>query len=105
MKARHAAALALIGWYLMAPPLIKGGHDTYTVYRSAPLSEWIFEESFDSAVQCRQGILDNISGNRNAAVLAGECAATPGTPCNTPLLDSAVLAKCIASDDPRLKEK
>jgi hypothetical protein len=36
MNLRHAAALALVGWYLMAPPLIKGAHNTYTVYRSAP---------------------------------------------------------------------
>jgi hypothetical protein len=26
MKLRHAAALALVGWYLMIPPLYKGGH-------------------------------------------------------------------------------
>ena len=53
------------------------------VYRSAPLSQWIRVESFDSAEQCQQGLLDNIKGNRHAAELAGECAATPG-PCNTP---------------------
>jgi hypothetical protein len=35
MKLRHAAALALAGWYLMMPPMGNG-----KVYATAPLSMW-----------------------------------------------------------------
>jgi hypothetical protein len=103
MKPRHAAALALVGWYLMAPPLYKNGKH-YIVVRDAPISHWKIDESFDSAAECQQGILDNVRSMRNVAIAAGECSATPGTECNSVLLKRSTLAECIATDDPRLKE-
>jgi len=36
MKPRHAAALALVGWYLMMPPMGNG-----KVYVTAPLTKWL----------------------------------------------------------------
>jgi hypothetical protein len=51
MKLRHAAALALVGWYLMAPPFPKGEH-RYEPDTSVPLSQWIRRASFDSAAEC-----------------------------------------------------
>jgi len=103
VKPRYAAALALVGWYLMTPPLIKGTHDTYTIYRSAPLSEWILQESYDSAAQCEDSRPGFVGATRRVVISAGRCAETG--PCNEPLLESATLAHCIASDDPRLKKK
>jgi hypothetical protein len=38
MKPRHAAALALVGWYLMVPPPMDGNPQTPDL--SAPLSKW-----------------------------------------------------------------
>jgi hypothetical protein len=49
MRLRHAAALALVGWYLMVPPTTDGKIDN-----SAPLSQWDIRSSFDSAATCEQ---------------------------------------------------
>src|SRR5216683_7713449 len=38
MKPRHAAALALVGWYVMVPPPVI--HSSVPVNLGAPLSEW-----------------------------------------------------------------
>jgi len=50
MKSRHAAALALVGWYLMIPPM--GLH--VEVEYNAPLSQWDMMGSFDSADECEK---------------------------------------------------
>jgi hypothetical protein len=103
MNLRHAAALVLVGWYLMVPPLSPSGPH-YVVLRGAPLSEWIIDESFDSAAECEQARHDGILSARQSAEKAGICKPVPGSTCDDPLLQEAVLAKCIATDDPRLKE-
>lgn len=43
---RHAAAFALVGWYLMIPP----GKEFM-----APLGYWVQEVSFDTAKECASG--------------------------------------------------
>lgn len=50
MRFRHAASLALVGWYLMLPPV----KDTPQAARQAPLREWTIIGSFDTATQCHQ---------------------------------------------------
>jgi len=57
MKALHAAALALVGWYLMAPPMYL---PTYDVDVDAPLSKWKIVGSFDTADECNQGLINLI---------------------------------------------
>jgi hypothetical protein len=47
MKPRHAAALALVGWYLMVPPT--------TTVDAPPFKYWRQEASFDSAHECKVG--------------------------------------------------
>jgi hypothetical protein len=37
MKPRHAAALVLVSWYLMVPPLVD---EPYKVNTEAPLASW-----------------------------------------------------------------
>src|SRR5208337_304353 len=49
MKLHHAGALALVGWYLMVPPL---GPDGWWD-RSAPLPKYKVMDSFDTAKECR----------------------------------------------------
>jgi hypothetical protein len=89
MKPRHAAALAIVGWYLMAPP----PQDLH-----APISKWVMKGSYDTADAC---FADRalIGGNADLRAIQRRKAGltAPDDP------DSAAL--CIASDDPRLKEK
>jgi|HubBroStandDraft_6_1064221.scaffolds.fasta_scaffold214846_3 hypothetical protein len=49
MTIRHAAALALVGWYLMVPPAIPGTHE---VNQSAPLSQWTLRRMFPRNQGC-----------------------------------------------------
>ena len=57
MNLRHAAALALVGWYLMAPPIRPGGG----VDLGTPMFQWNHIADFDSAEACdemRDGRID-----------------------------------------------
>lgn len=90
MKLRHAAALALVGWYLMVPPLIANPNPTTggQLEVSAPLSKWEIVRSFDTAAEC------NEARQRTAASGVGNAEAQR-------LWQK--YATCIASDDPRLR--
>jgi hypothetical protein len=55
MKSHHAAALALVGWYLMLPPMVDGHTDT-----SAPLNSWRMTGSYDAAIDCRKELEDSV---------------------------------------------
>src|SRR5258708_8608753 len=46
MNLRHAAALALVDWYLMVPPISNG-----TPEIAAPLSHWEIQSSYDTPVE------------------------------------------------------
>jgi hypothetical protein len=48
MNLRHAAALALVLWYLMAPPSIGADSKTYAPDTNAPLTLWTVVASFSS---------------------------------------------------------
>ena len=88
MKFHHAAALMLLGWYLMAPPMYSPGD---VVDERAPLSQWKTINSFDTASQCH-----NYMNTLRSAV--------SGHPPDEQATIRKRLAKslCIASDDPRL---
>jgi hypothetical protein len=87
MNLGHAAALALVGWYLMIPPKhIKNLRPTVSAH--APLCEWTVIQPFDKATDCDQELKRRIM----------DCG-------NCPLDELWLSAQCIASDDPRLKEK
>jgi hypothetical protein len=93
VKLRHAAALALVGWYLMAaPPMLnKGGSSGPDL--GAPLSKWTIEESFDTAKECEAADekLKTRFLDARPQTLAG--------------IEWAQGISCIATDDPRLKGK
>jgi hypothetical protein len=81
MTTRHAAALALLGWYLMMPP-----RDTKGVLQlHSPLRKWKRAASYKTANECEVGKFKALDANGNGSIF----------------LES----KCIASDDPRLKAK
>ena|ERR1700737_3294184 len=99
MKFRHTAALALVGWYLMTPPVTKtcppqGFPCTTNVDVNAPLNRWHVDMHFDSAEECDEratSLHSHWSGeNSNAGSLEAFLAAVDGH------------AQCVASDDPRL---
>jgi hypothetical protein len=98
MKLRHAAALALVGWYLLGPPQ-RGESANFDT--DAPLSKWKVINSFDNLGACEQGRI--IEQGRWYDRAARD---TPGT--KDAIKDAIMLilldsAKCVASDDPRLK--
>ena len=87
MKLRHAAALALVGWYLMAPPLYEGHKSNL----DAPLSEWVILDSFDSANDCwRERSIMNTDHKRDFKH-------------DSIQRERLGSISCIATDDPRLK--
>lgn len=110
MKLCHAAAFALVGWYLMLPP----PHTEYAqsgqildvrADDEAPLSEWAIARSYDTAAQCmaekdariaelKPRVKPDILPKQNSVQeLFGQR-----------LLDQQnAMARCIATDDPRLK--
>ena len=93
MKPRHAAALALVGWYLMVPPM-EGGHTN----PSAPLSSWrMTAGSYDAAIECRKVLDDSV---RDAIKALQDPHVLPFTrTASLQILDAAR----VATDDPRLK--
>jgi hypothetical protein len=88
MKSRHAAALALVGWYLMAPPLYKG-----EVEEKAPLKKWTVLQSFGTVAECSQWL----------SVMLDKADLDPAT--RTVVQHRLLAASCVSTDDPRLKEK
>lgn len=95
MKFRHLAALALVGWYLMMPPpRTVGDHFETNFY--APLSKWTKLRRFDLQSQCettREAYQKKPTGNLVIMLGAAEAQATTKA------------SRCVASDDPRLKEQ
>jgi hypothetical protein len=57
MNARHAAALALVGWYLMVPPVSSNG----TVDSAAPLRNWWHIGTYNSGQECQMTLLSDWS--------------------------------------------
>ena len=93
MTLRRAAALALVGWYLMVPPieLSPRGERAFNLY--APLSQWYRWDFYQTARDCWE--VDRDLFLRSQSVLRID-----------PMDDAVneyLEAPCIASDDPRLK--
>jgi len=86
MKLRHAAALALAGWYLMIPP------KRWLAGADIPLSKWIILNSFDSADECEASAVSLMDKEKK------KNKPNPG-------METWRAATCIATDDPRLREK
>jgi hypothetical protein len=87
VKPRHAAVLALVGWYLMVPPVYQRLRS-----RPVPLSKWVVNGSFDSAKKC-----DDAATKRSAELVKNNRIRTA--------VDFAETYQCVSADDPRLKEK
>ena len=101
MKARHAAALTLVGfWYLMLPPL--AANDPKASDATRPLVEWSLGAPYQTQSRCEAARtkLRNIvedpqkrqiyfpAGSRHAMLFR---------------YDRLMSSICVAADDPRLK--
>lgn len=95
MNLRHAAVLAIVGWYLMiAPPQVQQGSVVGTDLL-APLSHWGNVHAFETADQCEA----------DKPIYRSQVAATAGLPpaYKAGIAESGMSLQCVASDDPRLK--
>lgn len=114
MKPRHAAALALVGWYLLAPvpPAKDRGYWgrlqdlIFGTSEHAPVSQWNQLGVFDTAEKCHAAETEQV----NAALESfGQTLEEKGKSKAEIVYDAIIKggddSVCIASDDPRLKEK
>jgi hypothetical protein len=90
---RHAAALALVGWYLMLPPINDGTPEV-----TAPPSRWEILFPYDTARDC-QISLSRIVGQTLVDLQK------PMARDKENFVLRLSSGTCVASDDPRLKEK
>jgi hypothetical protein len=95
MTLRHSAALALVGWYLLAPPVTPGPNGSFMVNKGAPFSQWDHIDSYDAATDCSDDKA-KISAQLNKL-------ANPSNPKSIEAYIRSYSAECIATDDPRLK--
>ena len=113
MNLHHAAALALLGWYLMVPPNVGGGgllggSPNYNV----PLRDWWIVGSFDQATECAKEqdrsmnaaaeYQRTYSSDLHHAVASLRALGHRFDLCTDGQMSAAT---CIATDDPRLKGK
>jgi hypothetical protein len=94
MKPRHAAALALVVWYMMVPP-VRGAPGE--ILGHAPLSQWEVYSWYDSRAECEKSIPSDRDIQENMKQCSnGDCAINTALP---------GYGRCIAGNDPRLKPK
>jgi len=95
MKPLHAAALALVGWYLMQPP----GMDA-----TVPLNQWRIHHRFDSIAECEARLhkLKEVLSNTAYQAHLGSLGLGPEVERGSFAVRNS---KCIETDDPRLKPK
>jgi hypothetical protein len=111
MNIRHAAAVALVGWVLLLPPLVLPDSELHPepldVDRKAPLSEWLQEQSFERAEDCKEALkaLPDEVRNQHSVIIPGNMGAVEIEQSHANLVMGALSAECIRTDDPRLKGK
>jgi hypothetical protein len=95
MKLRHAAALALVGWYLMVPSPEIIAHVGIDAAANYPLSTWYTVNVCDTASDCKT--YDMLS-RQGMEITAQKDPSFRGP------LEALKHAQCVATDDPRLKQ-
>jgi hypothetical protein len=94
MNFRYAAALAVVGWYLMMPPVYL---PEWRVDPHAPLPQWTIEGSFDTLQACERREL--VKKTPSAALWEYDSRKL------MVLKVQDIFQLCIATNDPRLKKK
>ncbi len=87
MKLHRAAALTLLGWYLIQPPTHRGADGKSVVFEDArPLTMWKQIAAYDTAKECQAQISHMWT-----------------LPAKVVEFDGVEFLLCVASDDSRLK--
>jgi len=99
MKPSHAAALALVGWYVMAPPVhsVTSSMDEWDA--SAPLAKWEIVGSFDTAAECRHDLFRRLNEKIPSTTSPGPMSREAANQAAAKYVNAFL---CVASDDPRL---
>jgi hypothetical protein len=92
----HAAALALVGWYIMIPP--PAPNTKQLVDTDAPLSKWKVWIAADSAEACNQKQQELRKAANHAAAEDPNRVAAQG------YASQMAFSQCISSDDSRLQK-
>jgi hypothetical protein len=102
MKNRHAAALALVGWYLIVPPVRGTAKSDEQTAMTARLSYWPVLEKYDSVGNCqaRAKYLRTYDPAKSDELMVFKNATEAGR-----WAVARSHATCVASNDPRLKQK
>lgn len=94
MKLRHIAALALVGWYLMCPPLRfehpEHPSDAGKIFLNASLAQWDIQGSYDSADKCESAKV-KFQAQQHSWMMPDPVSA-----------QRLNMAMCVATGDPRL---
>jgi hypothetical protein len=93
MRFCQAAALALVGWYPMAPPYSPNDFDA-----DAPLSQWTIMVGFDTAAACEERKSFAIEKHKRDLPARGQAQTSDAQR----YASMTLLSECVASDDPRL---
>jgi len=91
MKLRNTAALAIVGWYLVTPSSTLPPNVAY----KEPLRNWQIVRGFDTADDCEDFLSTFFDQSREKQALN----------MLEPAYRDYMFARCVATDDPRLKEK
>ena len=94
MNPRHVAARSLVGWYLITPPPMLD--PVFRAGLTEPLDDWYIESSFDTATECEAA---------RESLIHKSFTPTPADIGVSQMLALYRGAQCVATDDPRLKEK
>jgi hypothetical protein len=106
MKLRHAAVLALTGWYLIVPRDLPTEKDSLP-----PLFQWTVQRTFSTKVQCEHELdkgLASLKAAQEAATAEAQRAnekRTDGMQIESLVGSVIQYGKCVTTHDPRLKEK
>ncbi len=99
MKLCHAAALSLMAWYLMVPPVIP--NTPREANKSAPLSQRTIRRTFPRNEGC-EAAKDRLLKRGMAAQAQRDTTGRRGLR-NTEASCILCQARCVSEDDPRLK--
>jgi hypothetical protein len=102
---RHAAALVLVGWYLLIPPVFSpmGGHPRAFNDLNAPINRWDIQGSFNSDASCEK---EKARIRKEAPLRLNFAHEHPEQDQNgniAAVAEAWQRSECVASDDPRLK--
>jgi hypothetical protein len=95
MNHNHIAALTLVTWYLMVPPLVNA---PYKIDTEAPMTSWKVYQTFNTAEECRRSQSSAQSKYQHTAT-APSGTIQRGT---RAFALQMVFAQCVKSDDPGL---